>query len=792
MLLICTLRKDEYVNMNSKYIKTLEYDKVIHKLSTYCKTYIGKENAANLLPSFEKNSVASLLEITKEAISLVYRKGSIPLSDIPNITLPIKNLESSGILSAFSLLNIARFFKISREVKEYFFASEVSNDNINLNEYHKLYDLFDLLYTNKNIEEKIFSIILDENTIADDASPKLNTLRKQSKKLEQDVRDKLNSFIHSSTYSKYIMEPIVTIRSDRYVVPIKEEYRSQVKGFIHDVSSSGSTVFVEPISVFELNNEIANLKVEEEIEIEQILSDLSAMLYDHVDVLKNNISIFGDLDLAFAKACYSIELDGILPQINEDKYINLISARHPLIDKNAVVPIDIAIGKDYSTLVITGPNTGGKTVSLKTTGLLLLMAYSGIFIPAKEGSLIYVFDDIFADIGDEQSIQENLSTFSSHITNIVEITQNVTSHSLVLLDELGSGTDPIEGANLAISTLKYFFDLGATTMCTTHYQELKNYCLVTEGFQNASCEFDVEHLKPTYKLLIGIPGKSNAFAISKKLGLDSKILDMANSLMKNNDISIEELMKNIYDNKIAIEKEKEKIEKNSAQIEMLRTSLEKENANQKEKQNKIIEDAKKEARDIISSAKEKANAVIKELNNMDKSDLAKANNLRNTLNDELKEFSPNTSDSGLNLDVLRELNNKFSLKNSSLGLENKKGKNNHNNSSNNSKTSSSSGSNLKSTYFVSFIKGENFKSQTISSEINVIGMNVEEATFEIDKYLDDCAISKLSTVRIVHGKGTGKLREGIHQFLKKNPHVKSFRLGTFGEGEMGVTIVELK
>ena len=788
MLLIFISRKDEYVNMNNKYIKTLEYDKVIHKLSTYCKTYIGKENAQNLLPSFEKNSIVSLLEITKEAISLVYRKGSIPLSDIPNITLPIKNLESSGILSAFSLLNIARFFKISREVKDYFFSS----DDIDLEAYPKLYDVFYLLYTNKSLEEKIFSIILDENTIADDASPKLNALRKQSKKLEQDVRDKLNSFIHSSTYSKYIMEPIVTIRSDRYVVPIKEEYRSQVKGFIHDVSSSGSTVFVEPISVFELNNEIANLKVEEEIEIEQILSNLSAMLYDHVDALKNNINILGDLDLAFAKASYSIELDGILPQINEEKYINLISARHPLIDKNVVVPIDIAIGKDYSTLVITGPNTGGKTVSLKTTGLLLLMAYSGIFIPAKEGSSIYVFDDIFADIGDEQSIQENLSTFSSHITNIVEITENVTSHSLVLLDELGSGTDPIEGANLAISTLKYFFDLGATTMCTTHYQELKNYCLVTEGFQNASCEFDVEHLKPTYKLLIGIPGKSNAFAISKKLGLNSKILDMANSLMKNNDINIEELMKNIYDNKIAIEKEKEEIEKNSAQIEMLRTSLEKENANQKEKQNKIIEDAKKEARDIIASAKAKANAVIKELNNMDKVDLAKANHLRNTLNDELKEISPNTSESSLNLDVLKELNNKFSLKNSSLGLENKKGKNNHNNSSNNSKTSSSSGSNLKSTYPVSFIKGDKFKSQTISSEINVIGMNVEEATFVIDKYLDDCAIAKLSPVRIVHGKGTGKLREGIHQFLRKNPHVKSFRLGTFGEGEMGVTIVELK
>lgn len=755
--------------MNTKYLNSLEYDKIIHNLNTYCKTYMGIEKSNNLFPVFEKNKVINLLNLTKEASSLIYRKGNIPLSDIPDISLCIKSLESSGILSALSLLNIARFLKISREVREYF----LSSDDIDLSTYPKLYDLFDLIYTNKNIEEKIFSIILDENTIADNASPKLNSIRRQSKKLEQDIRDKLNNIIHSSSYSKYIMEPIVTIRENRYVIPIKEEYRSQIKGFIHDVSSSGSTVFIEPISVFELNNNITNLKIEEEIEIEKILANLSAMLYGYTENLKSNIDILGDLDLIFAKAKYSIELDGVFPKINDEKYINLISARHPLIDKNIVVPIGISIGHEYSTLVITGPNTGGKTVALKTTGLLLLMAYSGIFIPAKEGSSIYVFDNIYVDIGDEQSIQENLSTFSAHMSNIVEITNNVSSNSLVLLDELGSGTDPIEGANLAISILKYLYDLGVISLATTHYQELKNYCLTTNGFQNASFEFDIDNLKPTYKLLIGIPGKSNAFAISKKLGLNDNILSLANSLMKNDDISIEELMKNIYDNKLKIEKEKEEIEKNSNQIEALRKSLEIENNKQKEKQDRILNDAKNDARKIIESAKEEANAVIKELNNADKINLSTANNLRNKLNDKLKDVVATSSNNKLNLEALKELNNKFSLKNSTIDS-------NSNKSSKNTSKSS-----------VAFNKGNNFKAQNISSEINVIGMNVDEATFVIDKYLDDCAITKLSPVRIVHGKGTGKLREGIHKYLKTHPHVKSFRLGTFGEGEMGVTVVEL-
>ena len=774
--------------MNTKYLKTLEFDKIIEKLTTYCKTYIGKENVANLLPTFNQYKVTSLLELTNEATSLIYRKGNIPLSDLPNIEISIKNLESGATLSISALLNIARFLKISREVKEYFSSS----DDIDLSNYQKLSDIFEAIYTNKNIEEKIYSVILDENTIADTASSKLSSIRRQAKKLEQEIREKLNSFIHSSTYSKYIMEPIITIRENRYVLPIKEEYKSQVKGFIHDVSSSGSTVFIEPISVFDLNSEISNLKIEEEIEIERILAELSSMLYDYTESMKSNISTLGDLDLIFAKASYSLDIDGICPKINDEKFVVLKSARHPLIDKNVVVPIDISIGKDYSCLVITGPNTGGKTVALKTTGLLLLMVYCGIYIPVKEGSSIYVFDNIFVDIGDEQSIQENLSTFSSHISNIVEITNNVTSNSLVLVDELGSGTDPIEGANLAISILEYLFKANAITICTTHYQELKNYCLTHKGFQNASFEFDLDNLKPTYKLLIGIPGKSNAFAISKKLGLNEEILKSASNLMKSQDVSIEELMKNIYDSKLAIEKEKEEIEKNSNQIEALRKSLEIQNSNQKEKQDKLLDKARNEAKQILQSAKDEANSVIRKLNNLGKNDLTSANNLRNELNDKLKELNSNTADDGINLESLLELNNKFSLKGSKIDSNSKKGSTHSSNSTKGSFNNVGSNNKTSSHSSVTFAKNSTFKAQNISSEINVIGQTVDEAIFVIDKYLDDCAITKLSPVRIVHGKGTGKLREGIHKFLRTNPHVKSFRLGTFGEGEMGVTVVELK
>ena len=632
-------------------------------------------------------------------------------------------------------------------------------------------DHFSKLYANKGIEDKIFSIILDENTIADNASNKLASLRRTSRKLEQEIRDKLNSFIHSATYSKYMMDPIITIRNGRFVLPVKEEYKSQVKGFIHDISSSGSTVFIEPMNIFEMNNEIANIKVDENIEIERILQNLSIMLYEYSQNLKENLEVISYLDTVFAKASYSIEIQGTYPMVSDDKLINLQKARHPLIDKTTVVPIDISLGKDYSTLVITGPNTGGKTVTLKTVGLILLMAYCGVLIPCKENSTIHVFDNIFADIGDEQSIQESLSTFSSHISNIVKITQNITDNSLILLDELGSGTDPIEGANLAISILQYFHNIGSLVICTTHYQELKNFCLLTDGFENASCEFDVENMKPTYKLLVGIPGKSNAFAISKRLGLKQEILDKASSLMKSDDISIEELMKSIYDNKIEIEKEKENIQKNANQIEMLRKSLEKENTDVKRHEQELIENAKREARALILSAKDEVNDILHQMNelqnNMNSDSIKNANQLRNKLNDKLQDVN-SSNDNGLNLEILKTLNSRDMMKKNTL----------------NKKISPNSS--------VSFSKNGNYKGQNISSEINVIGLNVDEATFLIDKYLDDCVIAKLSPIRIVHGKGTGKLRQGIHKYLKTNPYVKSFRLGTFGEGEMGVTVVELK
>ena len=419
--------------------------------------------------------------------------------EIPNISISIKNLESNFSLIPKDLLDVASILKAARELKEYI---DVNSENINL-----IKDYFINLYSNKPLEKEIFDKIIDENTLADDASSKLKSLRKSQRDLSVDIKNKLNSIIHSGTYSKYLQDALVTIKEDRYVIPVKEEFRGQIKGFAHGFSASGSTIFIEPLSVFELNSELANLKAEEEIEIAKILKELSNKLSKVSEELKNNIILIGEIDFIFAKASYSKSIDGIKPNINDKKQIDLINVKHPLIEENKVVPISISIGEKYNTLVITGPNTGGKTVALKTVGLNLLMAYSGILIPANEQSSIFVFDNIFADIGDEQSISDSLSTFSSHMKNIIEITRNATNNSLILLDELGSGTDPIEGSKLAVSILEYFNNLNSITICTTHYQELKEYVLVTDGFENASFEFDLKTLSPTYNLIIGIPRK---------------------------------------------------------------------------------------------------------------------------------------------------------------------------------------------------------------------------------------------------------------------------------------------
>lgn len=795
--------------MQEKYLKKLEFNEILNKLSDFSTTYIGKNLAKNLLPSKDFYTVSKLLDETSEAVSLVVQKKCPPFIEISDTSLYIKILESSSPLSAKALLEIAQILKLAIDLKNYYYTDNEESET----KFPILEKLFSCLYTNPHILDSIRNSILDENTISDDASKNLSDIRRKKRNLEENIKNKLNSFIHSSGYSKYIQEALITIRNDRYVIPVKEEYRSMIKGFIHDTSSSGSTVFIEPLTIFELNNEINNLKADENIEIEKILLQLSSLLFPIVSELKLNIDIIGKLDFIFAKANYAISIDASKPNLNNEKYIDLISARHPLIDKNTVVPISLNIGKNFSTLVVTGPNTGGKTVTLKTVGLLVLMACSGLHIPANEHSSIYVFDNVFADIGDEQSIQESLSTFSSHMSNIVEILNSSTENSLVLLDELGSGTDPIEGSSLAISILENFHNKGLITLSTTHYPEIKNYVLVTDGFENASVEFDIENLRPTYKLLLGIPGKSNAFAISKKLGLNEDILSRASLLIDNNAINIEELLKNIYDNKIAIEREKENIEKNSIQVKNLRTSLENKNNLLKEKEQDIISKAKNEARQILLDAKNEASSTIKEINkiydNIDNSSIKSLNNIRNKLNNSIKDTISTTTNSNVEIvenrinpsDIklgiqvfitnLNQYGTILSLPNKSNQVQVQIGSAKMNISIDNLILTNNK-SNADNVHYSSNSSHSSFKSKTTSSEINVIGYNVEEAIFVIDKYLDDCYIAKLNTVRIVHGKGTGILRKGIHDFLKKNSHVKSFRLGTFGEGEMGVTVVELK
>lgn len=780
-------------------LNKLEYNEIIDVLEKHCKTYLGKNMCDSLKPSFSFELVDVLLNETKEADTLLHQKGSPPFYETDELEKYIKILKSNQTLSIKGLLNIGMLLRIARELKEYFYDNNTSSF-INLEKY------FTLLYSNPSIEKSIFDKIIDESTIADNASKKLSSLRRNRKNFEQEVKDKLNSYIHSSTYAKYIMEPIVTIRNNRYVIPVKEEYRSYIKGFVHDTSSSGSTLYIEPTSIFDLNNKINHIKIEEDLEIEKILHQLSASLYAYTTELDNDLNLIANIDLIFAKAHFGIEINGITPILNNEKFVDLHKARHPLIDKDKVVPINIGLGKDYVSLLITGPNTGGKTVALKTLGLLLLMAYSGIPIPCSEGSNICVFTYIFADIGDEQSIQESLSTFSAHMKNIVEITKKANDNSLVLLDELGSGTDPVEGAALAISILSYLKSINALVCCTTHYQELKEFALVTDGFENASFEFDIENLKPTYKLLVGIPGKSNAFAISKKLGLDEQILNVANAHLKEDKVSIEELLKNIYDNKLKVEKQVEETEKNLRQVEALRKSLEKKQDDVLEKRAKMLEDAKLEARDILLSAKEEATEIIHELSAS--VDLKQANNLRNKLNDKIRNINSvhySGQDNSFESIDKNDIKDGLNVYISSLGtngiiLGNTVNKSNEvqvqvgsmkmNVKLSDFRKLSSNITASKSTGKVTAEKSS--KTKVISPEINVIGQNVDEAIYVIDKYLDNCASANISPVRIVHGKGTGKLREGIHSFLKKHPHVKSFRIGTFGEGEMGVTVVEIK
>lgn len=788
-------------------LKKLEFDKILENVSNYCKTYIGKNHVSELRPLQDKKGIQKMLDETSQGVVLIQRNSTPPLGEIADIKVYLKSLDSYGTLSIKALLEIQNILQMSSNLKNYFEKDYLETSNFSAVEQY----FFDL-YVNPSIVSTFAKSIIDEDTIADTASSKLQDIRRKERKIEQDIRSKLNGILHSSTYSKYMRENIVTIRNGRFVIPVKEEYRSVVKGFVHDMSSSGSTVFIEPIAIFDLNNELSNLHIEEELEIEKILQNLSGLLYPYTKELENNVQLIGKLDFIFAKAHYSLNLHCTTPEINDEKFIDFKNARHPLIDQTNVVPISVELGKDFLSLIVTGPNTGGKTVTLKTIGLLSAMACSGLNIPADEHSSFYVFDHIFADIGDEQSISESLSTFSSHMSNIVKITQKATSNSLILVDELGSGTDPLEGAHLAISILQYFTEMKCLTVATSHYQELKKYALVTPGFKNASVEFDIEHLKPTYRLLIGIPGKSNAFAISRKLGLDENIIEHASSMIDKETVNLEDLLKNIYDSKSKIEDEKIRTSLALQEAEDLRNSLKHQHSNVSDKEKELISNAKQEAKQILLDAKETANSIIKDMNSAQSA--SKANKLRNTLNEKISSINTSVEDvelsdnllstiarenikPGLNVYVSNLKTNGIVVSNISkddtvqvqIGIMKMKVDIKNLQQTSNSK-SSTSANNKSASY--SYVARSSLKSQSVSSELNILGLTVDEAIPIVDKYLDDCYIAKLSPVRIVHGKGTGALRNGIHHYLKSNKIVASFRLGTFGEGEMGVTIVNLK
>ncbi|MGN1330383.1 MAG: endonuclease MutS2 [Clostridia bacterium] len=781
--------------MQDIYLEKLEFNKIKNILSKFAITNLGKSNCISLVPLKDYKKVEKALNETTEAVSLLYRSGNPPLNELNNIESHILSLKNQQFLSIKSLLEITALLKTSRNLKEYYFDKE-------LNQTDSLLNYFDHLYTNTNIEEKISSSIVDEQTLDDRASSELYNIRISIKNTQKEIKSKLQALLNS----KYLQDSIITIRQGRFVVPVKAEYKSEIKGFIHDTSTSGSTLFIEPLSIFELNNTLSDLQIKENIEIEKILQKLSSLFFDITDELENTYKLVGIIDFIFSKAKYSKSTNSNCPQINNKKIIHLKNAIHPLLNPEKAVPITVNIGQNFSCLLITGPNTGGKTVTLKTIGLLTLMTCSGMHIPASAESSIFICDNVFADIGDEQSILESLSTFSSHMTHIINILRDSTSNSLVLVDELGSGTDPIEGACLAQSILEDLKSRNILTVATTHYQNLKEYALLTEGIENASCEFDLETLSPTYRLLIGVPGKSNAFAISQKLGLDTSILENAKKLLNSDTAKIEDLLKEIYDSKALIESEKEKILKESKEISILKEKLQNETEDLATHKKEYIQKSKQEAKEILLQAKQDANEIIKEMENSGQ-DYKKLNSLRKKLSDKISKTTESTKITQEESNTIDESEIKpglivfipsFNKNGTILSYPNQVKKVNIqiDNIKTNLPISQLTKIKNETTTVpkteITHKKHTQFTPKKIETELNLIGMNIEESIFLVDKFLDNAALSKLESVRIVHGKGTGILGKGIQKYLKTHPHAKSFRYGTYGEGEMGVTIVEIK
>ena len=789
--------------MQNRTLKNLEYNKIISLLSSNCVTYIGKEIAEKLLPSNDIETVQMLQTETKEAYSFSLRKNSVPLSPIANLENIINKLNVGGGLNIEELLTIATTLKISREIKEYYKNDDIDGIEI-LNNY------FEAIYTNRNLESEIFRCIKTDTELDDYASPMLHKIRKQIHDAENKIKDKLNNLIHSSSTSKYLQDAVVTFRNGRYVIPVKQEYKNEINGLVHDSSASGSTIFIEPTSIFNINNEIKELQLKEKTEIERILALLSQMVSPITNELQENTILIGKIDFAFAKAKLAFDMDAFMPKLNDRGYINLKKAKHPLLNPKTVVPIDVWLGDKFNCLVITGPNTGGKTVTLKTVGLLTLMTEAGLHIPASESSEISVFDNVYTDIGDEQSIEQSLSTFSAHMTNIVNITDNITKKDLVLIDELGSGTDPVEGSALARAILSYLHDFDCRTIATTHYSELKTFAMQKNGMENACCEFDFEKLTPTYKLLIGVPGRSNAFLISKKLGLSDKILGDASAYISEENVKFEDILTNIEQDQKAIKEQKELSDKMLYEAKTIKETAQKTKDDILQKKADILAKAKIEARDILLNAEEEANQIIKDLieikTTSSKDQYKKAEENRQKIKKSISEIQKDllapkesTSNSLKVSEILKGMEVYVPTIDQNVTVVSLPDKNGN--------VVVQSGL-IKLTMHISNIEkpkrnltNKNTvqrnrtsvkKSQNISTEINLLGMTVDEATAVLEKYIDDAYLSGLHEIRIVHGKGTGLLRKGVQSYLKSNPHVSEFRLGVYGEGDSGVTIAMLK
>lgn len=791
--------------MNEKALKTLEYYKIIDMLEAFATSSIGKNKCRQLRPLDNLTEIETMQQETADALSRIYQKGSLSFSGVKDVRGSLKRLEVGSTLGIGELLAIRSLLENASRAKAYS-RRETENEHTD-----SLDNMFELIEPLSPLATEIGRCILSEDEISDDASTGLRQVRRSMKLTNDKIHTQLSSFVSGNSRT-YLQDAVVTMRNGRYCIPVKAEYKSQVPGMIHDQSSTGSTIFVEPMTIVRLNNEMRELEIQEQKEIEIILSNLSQLAAENLDAIFDDVKLLSELDFIFARAQLAKSQNATEPRFNRDRIIDIKKARHPLIDKHKVVPIDIRIGETFDLLIVTGPNTGGKTVSLKTVGLLTLMGQSGLHIPAFDNSRLSVFREVYADIGDEQSIEQSLSTFSSHMTNVVRFMETADSDSLVLFDELGAGTDPTEGAALAIAILSTLHDRGIRAMATTHYSELKVYALSTPGVENASCEFDVETLRPTYRLLIGVPGKSNAFAISQKLGLPLSIIERAKEQISQEDETFEDVLSNLEESRKTIESEREELASYKEEIKTLKEQLEEKQDKLDQRKERIIAEANEEAHRILREAKDYADQTMRIFNKAGKDSMS-AKELEKHRSDLRKKMDK----AGKKVALKTPQKQKSTLRPQDLSLGDSVKV-----MSLNVKGTVSSKPDSKGMLFVQMgilrskvhisdlqlidepvITGPALsrtgagkikmnKSASVRTEINLLGKTVDEAISELDKYLDDAYLAHLSSVRIVHGKGTGALRKGVHNYLKRLKYVQDFHLAEFGEGDAGVTIVEFK